>query len=282
MILRSIGKKSAPILSALQARFGTEYFYCWNSFRHSTPWAIAAYSSLFSENKDILCAETPLIGRAMFDAGDSRTYYRIGKNLVSSFSEDSFNIPQNPTYSRIEDILSVTQTEIKPWRTNGEHIVYAMQVPEDSSLMGLDVFAAAQYDLMLLRSLTSRPIFVIQHPDVKHGWGKTQLTQNKRHYDSFLQVVDITKSTLHDGPASTFFNDAWCLVCHSSGTAFDAIAAGIPAITLSERSFVRPLSSTSWHNINSPLMPERMHWLAKIAYTQWTCAEVSNGDFVPV
>jgi hypothetical protein len=279
MILRSIGGFSDNILLALEEQFKDEYLYCWNNFKHDTTWAFDAYEKSFKDNKNILCAETPLIGRELFNQQSLNSYFRIGCNNVSNYHDHNFWIPTNPTPDRLFEILENTNTVLKDWRKDGDHIIYAMQVPADTSLTGLDIFAAAQYDLILLRKLTNRPIYISMHPDTKHGWGKSQFNDNKRSYDGFLKVVDLTNSIIADCSTQELFNNAWCTICYTSGSSFDSIANGIPVITLSQLSFMRPLSSISYYDINNPLIIDRLPWLSKIAYCQWTIDEVRSGKF---
>lgn len=279
MILRKIGGVSDVMLDALHSQFQDKFLYNFNSIRHSTDWSEKTYRESILQNKHVLCVETPLIGRKLFNENSHNSYFRIGLNIVSTFFERNFFIPPDPGSSRLQEILTNTNTTLQPWRKNGEHIVYAMQVPYDSSLLGLDVFAAAQYDLIMLRKLTNRPIFVSLHPDIASGWGKGEFEKNKMHYDAFLRTVDFTRSNIATVPTSNLFNDAWCTVCHTSGTAFDSIAAGIPVITLHERSFLREISSSSHYDIESPKMIDIIPWLSKIAYCQWTIEEVNSGLF---
>lgn len=279
MILRSIGKQSDDILNSLQRQFGDKFYYSWNSFRNNFDWAFDSYKKSIDTNKSIMCAETPLIGRSLFDNNNPDTYYRIGINIVSSYLEQNFFLPKVYTTDRIEKILAQTNTNLLPWRTHGEHIIYAMQVPGDSSLLGLDVYAAAQYDLLFLRQLTNRPIIVSQHPDLKKKWGQKEFKKNKGSFDGFQKVIDITKAEITSEKTESLFDDAWCTVCHTSGIGFDSIANGIPVITLNERSFVRNISSASYYDIENPSTPDRIPHLSKIAYCQWSLQEVESGYF---
>jgi hypothetical protein len=281
MILRKIGGESDIVLEELERNFGNRYVYSFNSFISGEDWAINLYQKSLELKKDIMSVETPLIGRNEFkyssERGTPELYYRIGMNYVSSFFYHNYFIPDEASPDRLFDIFKKTSTEMKPWRKNGDHIIYAMQIPEDTSLLGLDVFSAAQYDLTMLRKLTDRPIYVSLHPGCARR--PKVMERNQRFLDSFYRVVEITNSKIVDVPTHELYDGAWCTVCYTSGTGYDSIIAGIPAVTLSERSFVRPITSTSWYDVISPKMPDRLPWLSKIAYCQWTLSEVRNGIF---
>ena len=279
MILRSIGKNTDVVLKALSDQFGDKYLYCWNNFKHDTDWALHAYHTSLVQNKDIMCAETPLIGRQLFNEGSDQSYYRVGINVVSTFLHNNYFIPNTASPDRFYQILENSQTKLKPWRSSGDHIIYAMQVPGDTSLSGLDVFAAAQYDLIMLRKLSNRPIIVALHPDIKQGWGLQQFEENKKSFNDFKKVVDITNCKISTVNTNDLFNDAWCTVCHTSGISFDSIVNGVPTITLNERSFMRPITSTSYYDIDNPLITDRIPWLSRIAYCQWNLSEINTGVF---
>jgi len=278
-IIRTISKSSKIFLQALETQFGNNFLYNFNSFRHSTDWAKHGYERSIKEKKDIMCIETPIIGRKLFNENSAETFFRIGINNVSSYFEQNFFIPKKINFQRIEKILEATDTQILPWRKTGDYILYAMQVPGDSSLLGLDIFSAAQYDLMFLRKISNRPIVISMHPDIKKGWGKKELKRHNHFYNGFLDTIEITNSTISSLDTHTLLDDAWCTVCHTSGVSFDSIAKGVPVIALHERSFMRPLSSTSYYDVENLVMPERMQWLAKVAYTQWNLSEITDGTF---
>jgi hypothetical protein len=281
MILRKIGGESDIVLEELEKNFKDKYVYSFNSFMSGEDWAIELYRKSLELEKDIMSVETPLIGRNEFkyssERGTPELYYRIGLNYVSSFFNHNYFIPEEASPDRLNDIFRKTSTVMKPWRKDGGHIIYAMQIPEDTSLLGLDVFSAAQYDLTMLRKITNRPIFVSLHPGCSRR--PKVMERNKRYLDSFYKIVEITGSKIVDVSTDSLYDGAWCTVCYTSGTGYDSIMAGIPVITLSERSFVRPITSSTWYDVVSPKMPDRLPWLSRIAYCQWTLAEVKNGTF---
>lgn len=67
MILRTIGGISDVVLQVLEDVFGPEYIYTWGGFNHHQDWALDAYAKAITENRKVICAETPLIGRNLFN-----------------------------------------------------------------------------------------------------------------------------------------------------------------------------------------------------------------------
>lgn len=280
MILRSIGGASEKVLYALQEQFGDQYLYSFNSFMPNEEWALDVYQKSLEHQKDIMALETPLIGRTDFKNLDWKPrdhYFRIGINYVSAFFYHNYFIPDSASEVRVSKIFKKTRTELKPWRTSGEHVIYAMQIPEDTSLLGLDVFAAAQYDLTMLRRLTERPIYVTLHPGIRRR--PKVIKNNQRFVESFHKIIELSGCEISEKSTHDLFENAWCTVCYTSGTAYESVVSGIPSITLSERSFMRPITSTSWYDVENPITPDRMPWLSRIAYCQWTLGEVIDGTF---
>lgn len=280
MILRTIGGNSEVVLQELENQFGTEHLYTWSGYNHYQDWAILAYSKAISEGKKIICAETPLIGRVLFDKDDIKTYFRIGINSVSTQQFSNFNIPTKTSTDRLYSILDATKTTLKSWRKNGEHILYAMQVPADSSLSGLDVFAAAQYDLVQIRQTTNRPIIITLHPDLQKAWGMDNFKKNNQHFERFKAVASVVGAKVQIGGSKAALENCWCTICYTSGFGFDSLAEGVPVITLSQRNFIAPICGSNLYDIENPYIPcevDKMAWLSRIAYCQWTIEEIKNG-----
>ena len=280
MILRSIGGDSEKLLFELEKQFGGDLIYVWGGYNHYQDWALDAYFRAISEKKTIICAETPLIGRDLFDKNNKDTYYRVAIGTVSVQHFKNFNLPNIAKEDRLFAILENTSTTLKNWRKDGEHILYAMQVPADSSLRGLDVFAAAQYDLIKIREISERPIIISLHPDLQKDWGMNNFKENSKHFDRFLKVAEFVGANIQIGGSKKALENCWCVVCHTSGFSFDSITEGVPVITLSEGNFMAPICSHNIHDIESPYIPnneEKMAWLSRVAYCQWTIEEVSNG-----
>ena len=74
-VLRRNSPRLDKIVEALSTSFGSEYYCIWNNYNHypfSTQQSgyFFAYKKVLSSKKSLLCAETPLIGRHLFDKDD--------------------------------------------------------------------------------------------------------------------------------------------------------------------------------------------------------------------
>lgn len=281
MIIRSIGGLSDIALKALEKSFGQNFLYAWGGFNHHQEWAYTCYAKAIKERKKIICVETPLIGRDMYNEGRLDSYLRIGVNSVSSQNYLNFNLPKYANSNRLDSVLLKVGKKLKPWRTAGDHILYAMQIPADSSLRGLDIFAAAQYDLIEIRQITDRPIIITLHPDLNKTWGINNLINNSQYFNAFKKVVSLVGGSLQIGGSKDALRNCWCTVCHTSGFGFESITEGIPVITLSRTNFIAPICSQSLYDIEDPYIPTneiKTSWLNILSYCQWNIEEIESGE----
>ena len=276
-------------LEAAEKGFGSNYDYMFCNFKHGAGWAQAIMEKNFESGNDLICVETPLIGRSIFEkkndnSKDDSIYYRVSKNYVATFEYKNYNIDPAKNYGRerLESILEKTGTVLKPQRPSGDHIVYAMQVPTDTSLRGLDVFAAAQYDLITLRQYTGRKIYVSLHPDIRVGptkkeWAYKCFEQSMQNWGMFERTMKLVGAEMCTESTHKYFDDCHAVVCYTSGVGFEALAEGVPVITLSPNSFVRPITNHSLCDIEDLNFYDREDWLSKIAYCQWNVNEIESG-----
>ena len=279
---RSIGiAKAKAAVNALNDSFGNDYLVCWNSFIHIEGWAYTVYEKMLKNNKTLICAETPYIGRVFFDNQsqhtDDEVCVRVGFGDVSTYHPNHFNIKGQHTPERAEMLLDKNRVKLEDWRTDGDHILIATQVPNDSSLRGIDIWASLQYDLIKLRQYTNRPIFITLHPETKRGWGKSRFDSASQHYANFQKVANMVGAQILTQDSKSLLQNCWAVICYSSGFSYDALIRGIPVITLSNRNFASSICSQFVEEIEQPKMGDRMQWLSNIAYCEWSINEIRNG-----
>ena len=256
-------------------------FFGWGNFRASGSLSSTIFPDLIERRGIYISMENPILGRAFFEDTTTRDkgYFRIALCNTASLNRGDFSLPVDCSDARLRSILHTTKTTLKPYRKTGEHILYALQVPHDISLAGLDVFSAAQHDLVALRFCTSRPIVLTANPATMH------IRRDETHV-GYLCLKELCKDLgipfherFEEGKdSSQYLKNCWCVVCHSSGFAVDAVLAGVPAITLHRGNFVYPICSHELSEIENPRMPERMPWLSRLAYCQWTLEEIKSGE----
>ena len=269
-----------PHLQCLRDSFPNHegLFFGWGNFRASGSLSLTVFPDLIEQKGIYISMENPLIGRSLFNDSTMRDsgYFRIALYNTANLNRGDSSLPVNSNDTRLRSVLRATKTTLKPYRKTGEHILYALQVPQDTSLTGLEVFSAAQHDLVALRCYTSRPIILTAHPAMR----KKNRDDTNISYLCLKELCQNMKIPFHEKheDSSVFLRNCWCVVCHSSGFAVDAVLAGVPAITLHHGSFVYPICSHDLSEVENPKMPDRIPWFSRLAYCQWTLEEIKNGD----
>ena len=137
--------------------------------------------------------------------------------------------------------------ELRPWRTQGEHILIC---PNRSFGVGEQVMRVdwAERCQNRLRRATGRPVRIRAHPG-------------------------------NDAPRRPISDDlvgAWAVYVWSSTVAAHALAAGIPTFIEAPHQILRPASATG--SPDAPVCPDRLPHLERLAWAQWTCEEISRGE----
>jgi len=150
-----------------------------------------------------------------------------------------------------------------PWKEGDGPVFIAGQLPGDYSLDGVDAlewaFDAANYiDRKWRRRIVMRP-----HPlDTSLQW----IT-----YASALGA-DVSRRPLSEDLAAA---GAW--VTFTSGSAVDAVMAGVPTLCLSPNNFAWEVSGHRLIDLDKPWRGDRSQWIANLAYRQWTVDEIGAG-----
>jgi len=139
---------------------------------------------------------------------------------------------------------------IKPWRTDGDHVLVC---PPDQIFAGLNHFDAA-------------------------AWLENVLVEIRRHTTREIRVRDRSRGNRRQRPLTRDFKGAWCLVTYTSNAAVEAVCAGIPVICTGPCAG-RMMGSGSLADVAAPPTPEgRETWAAWLAANQWTMEEMAAGD----
>ena len=259
----------------------------WGNFQPGGSSSVFTFPSLIKEKAVYVSVEEPLIGFSMFDNTSTQNdgYFRVALNNTAVFQEDCFLLPKRPSDARFRKILKKTKTKLEPYRKDGQHIIYVLQVPHDTALSGLDIFLAAHHNLIDLRRYTSRPIIVTGSPALSRiPWIAARVRDETALKYRCLKLLcknmginfyEDFKET--DQGSSMFLDNCWCVVSHSSRFGIDALLAGKPVITLQRNSFIYPICSHDLSEIENPKMPDRIPWFSRLAYCQWTFDEIRNG-----
>lgn len=162
---------------------------------------------------------------------------------------------QKATHPR--DRMARLNLKVQPWRS-GDHIVVAGMGDKGARAEGFEPEQWERAIIAEIRKHSKRPIIYRPKPSWKsaqpiHGVGFSPRTQ----------TFDIVLRNAH------------AVVTHHSNCAVDAIVNGVPAFCW--HGVAACMSSHDISEIERPYRPEgREQWIADIAYTQWTVAEIGT------
>lgn len=239
----------------------------------------AAKQNLQKSAEMIVFIETPILGRVI-DNKNNYSQYRIG---VDGFlnNQGLFYSEKNLQSSRLDFLLE--HRLIKPfpgWKDHQKgNILILSQLLGDSSLRGQKISEWLLDSIDTIRSVTNRAITVRLHPSMSQ--------QARAELCSELGIILLKNyQNIHwsSGIETTLQQDlsrAGICVTYSSGSAVDAILAGVPVIALDEGNFAYDISSIDLDDIDAPRLAsnsEINHWLMQLANSQWSKKEMFSGE----
>ena len=166
---------------------------------------------------------------------------------------------------RPEDRAEAMSFDLKPWRSEGKHIIFA-----GSSAKYHDF-----YDLPDPTRYASKMIKRIRN----HAPGRKVFYRPKPSWSDAVEIPGSTWSG-REQKLADLLHGAHALVTHGSNCCFEAVCAGVPCIVLGD-GVAKPISSTEIEQIESPRLAswaERRQWLANLAYQEWTMGEYATGE----
>lgn len=139
--------------------------------------------------------------------------------------------------------------EIKPWRAQGQHILVCPN--RHFGMKGLAMPVGWEQDVVKrLRQATKRPVRVRPHPQ-----------------NSAPKV-----------PLAADLEGCHAVVIWASSAGVHALLAGVPVICTSPWWIAKGAASADVATIEAPAMPERLPVFQKLAWAQWTVAELATGE----
>lgn len=166
--------------------------------------------------------------------------------------------------ARPDDRLARLDLKLKPFGGAREKILIAGSSEKYHEFYGMhEPTKWARRLVHAIKSLTERPI--VYRP--KPSWSSARPVDGAA-YSQFPRTIEDELAEAH------------ALVTHGSNACFEAILAGVPVIALGPAA-AAPIAERALTRIETPRIPsdeERLEWLARIAYCQFTMAEFSTGE----
>ena len=166
-----------------------------------------------------------------------------------------------------QEIKSKIGFDLKPWRTDGNHILICLQRNGGWSMQGLDVMDWCVKTILEIKKYSNRPIIVRAHPGDK----------NAKNYLK-LNVPDVKISTNQN--ILDDFKTAWATITYNSSPGVASAIEGIPVFVTDpfpENSQSLKVCNTSLKDIENPIMPERQDWIERIAMSHWSFKDLESG-----
>lgn len=204
---------------------------------------------------------------------DSNLFNYTGKNTYARFSFDGvFPTTGNyfwdsPDPARWQQISKDTGISLKPWRSNGQHILICTQRNGGWSMRGLTVLDWLNQTVAEIRKYTKRPIVVRPHPGDKRA--KEYLNVKSPHW---------TLSTAPD--LTSDLANAWATITYNSSPGVASAIEGVPLFVtdpVPATSQAFSVANTDLSKIETPATFDRQPWIERIAMCHWNYEELSNG-----
>ena len=158
---------------------------------------------------------------------------------------------------------------LKPWRTNGTHILIFCQRPKGFNMF-IDQEAWLDATIDRIRQYTNRSIMIRMHPG--DGTREKQIHKIQKKYGTTVSI------SLHSNIRDAL-KDCWATVGINSTPNVVSAIEGIPGyVEDPQRSWAADVAFTDLSNIENPPLPDRAEWITKIANIHWSNNEVRSGQ----
>ena len=201
------------------------------------------------------------------DRSNPHRYLRYSFNGV--FPATGVYCNDNPGDENWANIRQHYNMDLKPWRTNGNHILICLQRPMGWSMRGQNLMSWLESTFANIRKYSSRPIVIRWHPG---DW------KNYPKYDAVLKKYGVTISPQEQHITQDLVN-CWALVCHNSTPSAVAPIEGVPAFITDDPSYSQggSVANTDFSRLENPLLPDREQWIKKLAQCHWSFEDLRSG-----
>lgn len=215
-------------------------------------------------NKRTLIADSNLF--LYMDKTNPHHYLRYSFDGVFPTTGFYFDTLVNP--DRWKKISQKCNINLKPYRTQGEHILICLQRNGGWSMAGLSVISWLDNTVKKIQLISKRPIVVRPHPGDKKIMNILRI--------KYKNVSLSTKQNLLDD-----LQNAWATVVYNSSPSVASIIEGVPAFITDpepKHSQSYPVANIDLNQIENPILHERQQWIEKLAMCHWNFAELQSGE----
>jgi hypothetical protein len=200
------------------------------------------------------------------DRTNPKKYLRYSFNGV--FPCDGIYCNESPGEENWANIRRDYNMDLKPWRTNGNHILMCLQRPMGWSMRGRNLMQWLDETFGRIRQYSDRPIVLRWHPG---DWKNFPAGADFTPYNVILspQERHITQDLVN----------CWALICHNSTPSSVATIEGIPAFITDQPGYCQAgeVVNTDFNLLENPILPDREQWIRKLAQCHWSFDDLRSG-----
>jgi hypothetical protein len=200
-------------------------------------------------------------------ANKEHNWHRYSLNSV--YPNEGIYFYGNMNNQKWNTFSTANNVELKPWRTEGNHILLLAQRPKGWNMQGHNQSRWIAKTITKIRKHSDRPIVVRMHPG--DGTRFEQIKLLKEQYGDSISISE--KGNIREDLVN-----CWAAVGYNSTPNVVAAIEGIPVfISESTCSWATDIANLSLSAIENPLCPDRTQWINKIANIHWSNYEVESG-----
>ena len=167
--------------------------------------------------------------------------------------------------------------DLRNWRKDGDHILLLGQTLNGLSSQHVNIYDWYKNAVRTIRKVTDRRIVFRHHPRIiKDREGHSRVGKDKANLAKILKDVknfERSKNFLLEDD----LKNCWAAVGFTSNASVYAVISGIPLFAGDEANMAWPVANHKLEDIEKPQLPNRSDWANRLAYSQWTCAEMIDG-----
>lgn len=249
---------------------------------------LAAYDRLVAAGKRVVTIDTGFLksqpeaelvqGPNRFCVDDPKTYHLHDARIYYAVGYGGLkNLGDYCTAGCGPDRWAALKTPLAPWRRAGNHVLVLGQPMHGLSSQHADIYAWYAATVAAVRAVTRRPIVFRQHPRI--GVIRASLSRRRadegRVRDALRGVGNLTFSTSRF--LAQDLRGAWAAVAFTTNAAVAAVVGGVPLFAGDRGCMAWDVASPDVRQIEKPRLPDRTAWANRLAYSQWTAAEMRRG-----
>ena len=197
-------------------------------------------------------------------------YLRYSFNGV--FPTTGIYCDDTPDPRRWQQIKRHQRIEVEPHKTDGRHILIAVQRNGGWSMGKSDLGDWVEKTVYNIMSFTDRPIVIRLHPGDKRS--QKYMPNKIRNLRRFKHVT----ISEFGRPLDDDLKDCHAVVNHNSSSIVGPLIKGYPAfITDPVNSQCREVVDTDFSHIENPREYDRQTWLERISMFHWNFEELKDG-----